>query len=686
MPETAGTRQRGWLLLAALVAIIIALRGWALLYDHSLNSIDGAMQTWFALDNFADGAKLGEAFQSYLGITMILSLLPMFMAFGETLWASTFAAYTMVIVGSFAGAYGVVWMLRPVPRALRWALAILLVFLFYYAGQAAAGLVQYRWPATFDPGVSLRPLRGALPFFVLPVFVWAVRAIMRDSTWVPAVWLGLAAGTALLWSNDAGIPLVIAALMGLSCALHQRLALLAKAMAAFAVGAAAAVFAILMLVTHGDPSGWLQYNFVDVAGDQFWYFGPWGEDARVLSILDLPRIFYAGEPLTSLSLVVLTASVLFAIWKRLRGRGSPVRLSAFVFVGAALIGTATLPQIGGHIGSEYKAITFVFGLCVPVILFQEALFRLLKPLLRRVPTRTVPAAAGLSAIAIIAMDTTTLASVASNTDRTVYAEKLGFYVTPETAEDLNAMARFSEFLEARGVPKNEHLLSVYTSTLDIAAGTKSPATVGSLIHALGPGNRADFNKLLFGKAIAVSTIAPDYTGWEGWNTRANWPFFKTLRELYDPIARSDQNILWVRRGGVLAKQSARCEVIHQTLDRFEVVVTSDVSGLASLYIEREAFDAQPRTALLTVTENSPFTRANSEAQWSDFPRYGVANAEVVEVPAPVKEGDETRLTFKVLDGSPIGFAQCDAQLYPAVDFAALPSLSEGVDRQIAEWQ
>ena len=184
----------------------------------------------------------------------------------------------------------------------------------------------------------------------------------------------------------------------------------------------------------------------------------------------------------------------------------------------------------------------------------------------------------------------------------------------------------------------------------------------------------------------MSTIAPDYTGWEGWNTRANWPFFKTLRELYDPIARSDQNILWVRRGGGLVKNAANCEVIHQTLDRFEVVVTSDVSGLASLYIEREAFDAEPRTALLTVTENSPFTRSVNEAQWSDFPRYGIANAEVVEVPAPVTEGEETRLSFKVLDGSPIGFAQCDAQVLPTIDFAALPSFQEGVDRLIARWQ
>ena len=686
MPEVRVTRQRGWLLLTALVAVVIAIRGWTLLYDHSLNSIDGAMQTWFALDNFADGVKLGEAFQSYLGITMTLSLLPIFMAFGETLWASTFAAYAMVIVGSFAGAYGVIWMLRPVPRAHRWAFTILLIFLFYFAGALAAGLVQYPWPASFDPGVSLRPLRGALPFFVLPIFVWAVRAIIRGRNWVLALWLGLAAGAGLLWSNDAGIPLVIAVVLGLSCALHQRKALLAKALVVFAGGAAAAVFAILMLVTHGDPSGWLQYNFVDVAGDQFWYFGPWGEEARVLSILDLPRIFYAGEPLTALSLIVLTACVLSAIWKRVRGRGSPVRLSAFVFVGAALIGTATLPQIGGHIGSEYKAITFVFGLCAPVILLQRRGVLLSKHLLRRVNKKFVPFTAGLAALAMIAMDAGALASVSSDTQRTVYVEEIGFYVTPQKSEDLKAIKRFSDYLDARGVPKDERLLSVYTSTLDIAAGTKSPAPVGSLIHALGPDNRSDFNKLLFGKAIAVSTIAPDYTGWEGWNTRANWPFFKTLRELYNPVGRSDQNILWVRRGGTLPKGRAECEVIHQTFDQFEVVVTSDAPGLASLYIEREAFDAEPRTALLTVTENSPFTRSVNGAQWSDFPRYGVANAEVVEVPAPVTAGEETRLFFKVLDGSPIGFAQCDAQLYPRSDFDALPSLSEGVDRQIAEWQ
>ena len=83
MPEKLGAKdsvaalisgRRGWLWFVLLGAILVALRGATLLYGHSLNSVDGAMQTWFALDNFASGSKLGEEFQSYLGITMILSL------------------------------------------------------------------------------------------------------------------------------------------------------------------------------------------------------------------------------------------------------------------------------------------------------------------------------------------------------------------------------------------------------------------------------------------------------------------------------------------------------------------------------------------------------------------------------------------------------------------------------------
>lgn len=684
-PSAALTKERqGWLWAGLLLIVLVALRGATLLYDHSLNSIDGAMQTWFALDNFADGAKLGEAFQSYLGVTMILSLLPGFIAFGETLWASTFSTYTMVLMGSFAGAYAIVWFLRPVPRQQRWLWAFLLLFVFYYAGRFAADLIHYPYPATFDPGVSLRPLRGALPFLVLPVFVWALRRILTTHSALPALGFGLAAGVGLLWSNDAGIPVVIASVMAFGAALWPRISLLLKVVLAFAAGLAVSAVTTLMVVTHGDPSGWFQYNFTDVAGDQFWYFGPWDRNSRVLSILDLPQIFLQGQFLSTLSLIVLTAGVIFVCVRRLKGRGAPVRTSAFVFVGASVLGTALIPQIGGHIGAEYNAITFVLGLCAPLIVFQKHLFSILKPLLRGAPKPALTIAATLAAIGMVAIDGNNLAHTARQTDRTVYSDALGFYVTPQTAEDLSAMKRLSDLLAERGFEENRRLLSVYTSALDIAAGTKSPSPVGSLIHALGERGRIDYTALLFGKTVAVTTISPDYTGWAGWNMRANWSFFKNLRDLYRPVARNDQHVLWIRAGETPRPEEAACEVSDWSYDRFEITLESSKNGLASVYFEREGFENEGRSAVLTVTEDSPFTRAASQPQWSDFPRYGIPNARIVEVSAPVEAGEKTRLTFEVMDGSSIGWTECFARVYDPVDYSALPSLSEGVDQLIKE--
>jgi len=437
-------KRRGWLWLIAVGVVLVGLRGATLLFDHSLHSIDGAMQTWFAIDNFADGAKLGEEFQSYLGITMILALLPSFLAFGETLWASTFAAYSMVIAGSFAGAYATAWMLRPVPKAQRWMWTIVLVFGFYYAARIAADTVFYPYPSTFDPGASLRPLRGALPYLVLPAFVWALRRVLVTETVVPTFWLGVVGGLGLLWSNDSGIPLVIASVAGLTMALYRQWVLLAKTLLVFVAGVAASAFAIVIAVTHGDPSGWFQYNFTEVAGDQFWYFGPWNRESRVLGVADLPQIFLQGQLLSLLSLIVLTACVIFAAVRRMRGRGDSVRGSAFIFVGASVVGTAVLPQIGGHIGSEYNAITFVLGACAPLIVFQKTLFSRTKRLFRALPKHAAPTAAALAGLAMIAIDAASLMAKMQVTDRTVFHESLGFYVTPQAAEDLVAVERLSQ--------------------------------------------------------------------------------------------------------------------------------------------------------------------------------------------------------------------------------------------------
>ena len=681
-------RERAWwLLLAALFVGITGLRGTALLFDHNLNSIDGALQTWFALDHFASGAQLGHGFQSYLGITMILALLPVYLAGGQTLFASTLAAKLLVVAGAFAGALAIAWFVRPIARHQRWLVAIVLLFVFIYLGGLVAKAMSYPYPATLDPGVSLRPLRGALPFFVLPVFVAVVRkAQFERSGWVPGALLGLVAGAGLLWSNDAGIPLVIGLGLGIVAALHRLPAVLGPMLAGLALGTATGAGALLAIVTHGAPRGWLQYNFRDVAGDQFWFFGPWDRATRILGPADLLNLLEAGELLSTASLIGLTTCVVIAAARRMAGRGSPVRGAGFVFVGASLVGTALIPQVGGHVGSEYNAITFDFGACAPLILLQRRLLRQAKPLLRRFGPRGLTVVAALSAAAMLVTDSALLASALTGTDRSVYSKPLGFHVTPTYAAELAAMERLGAHWRVRGIPANRRLLSVFTSPLDIAAGVDSPAPVGSLIHALGPANRAFVTGLVDQREVAaVTTIAPDYSGWEGWLLRANWPFFRALRDNYTPIGRTDQNVLWVRNDAAAATaRAAACRVTQPAPSVLVVEVAPQAPGLASVTLERQGPYAAGRSALLTISETSPATRDARARQWDDFPRYGIANAPTLELVAPVDGAGPTRLRLEVMDGSAIGTGRCRAGIYPLIDHDALPPLPQAGSRIITE--
>jgi hypothetical protein len=689
MPEfvKARGRWRGFAALAGVGLAVLALRGGVLWHDHSLNSIDGAMQTWFAAEHFARGEQLGTAFQSYLGITMVVALLPVFVLFGKTLFASNLAAQAAVVVGALATAYACAWLIRPIPPRWRWQAAMVLAFLFYCAGPLVAGAVGLAWPATLDPGVSLRPVRGALPFLVLPVFVLCVRRAMYSHSGVVAgALLGSVAGLGLLWSNDAGIPLVLALGLGLVLALWRQVAVLARMVAGFALGTAVSAGGLLLAVTHGAPGPWLQYNFRDVAADQFWFFAPWERSTRILGPADLPNILRHADPLAAVSLILLTACVLWATLQRLRGRSAPVRGSAFVFVGASVLGTALIPQIGGHVGAEYNGITFVLGMCAPLIVWGRGLLPLTRPMLRRVlAPAAVTAFAALAALGMVGAEAQRFASVRASTDRTVFDPALGFHVTPQYAADLAAMRRLAADWDARKVPQNRRLMSAYTSPLDIAAGAPSATPVGSLIHALGPRYRTMVASKVANRSVAaITTIAPDYSGWEGWLMRAQWPFFESLHTYYRPIARNAQHIVWVPSRGQGPGAELPCKVEQPSPSRLRVTVTAAQSGLAAVELRRTGPFARGRGAMLTVTEDSPFTRAATGAPWSDFPRYGIANEARVTMPAPLAPGSATVLTLDVLDGSAIGTATCYAVMLAPANLAALPPLPEGMDAWLAK--
>jgi hypothetical protein len=679
--------RSGYLALAGLAVAIITIRAMRLSFHHSLDSLDGALQTWFALDNFARGEQLGVSFQSYLGITLVLSLLPVFLVFGQTLFASTLAAYVMVVAGAFGSAYGIAWFAQCVPSRDRWKIAVLLVFGFYFAMPMIFSLLGLPAPVTMEPGSSLRPIRGFLPFIVLPFFVALLSKVAREGNALTGgLPLGLIAGAGALWSNDAGVPLIIGMLMGLGLGLQRRLSLLARTVAAFCLGVAISAGGILLAVTHGTPRPWIQYNFRDIAGDQFWYFGPWDRSTRLLSLTDLPNILRQGEPIYAASLILLIVCVSWVMVRCFRGRGSLLRGTAFVFVGTSLIGTALIPQVGGHMGTGYNAPTFVLGTCAPLILFQRKWLRLLRPLLPQISTSVLVALIGLVSVAMVGREAARFAVTFVNTDRVVFDPTLGFHVTPEYAADLAAMRRLSKFWQARGVPRDRRLLSIYTSPLDIAAGVESPTSVGSLIHALGPKNRSDFEGLVAQRKVeAVTTIAPEYSPWEGWILRANWPFFLKLFKNYTPIARNDQHVLWVRAHATKeASASATCRVSKISRDTLVLDISAPVRGYVAVTVRRYPPFADGRSAMLTVTEESPETASPRYGRWLDFPRYGIGNTDTLSLVVPVVKGRTSRLTLNVLDGSEIGGATCTGLVYSLAPIHSLPKLPKGIGSYLAD--
>jgi len=665
----------------ALALTLAAMRAASLQFEHSLHSIDGVLQTWFALDHFAQGEQLGQEFQSYLGITMILALLPAFLAFGQSLYASTLAAYLFVLLGSFASAYWVAWFLRFIPARQRWAVAVGLLFVFFCALPLLAGLIAYPYPLSFDPGHSLRPIRGFLPFFMLAPAVVCLRAILLRESLVHAFVLGLATGIGLLWSNDAGIPIVLALVLTLALALATRPLVLLRMLGAFAIGTAMSAGLILLLATHGEPDPWFRYNFADVAGDQIWYFGPWGRETRIFSPLDLAHILTNARPISVLTLASLVVCGALAAWRLLRGRGAHTREGAFVFVAASLIGTALLPQIGGHVGSGYNDITVFFGACAPIILGQRVILRHGRALVKGLGQLPVHALAGTAALIMIGLEGSALAKTLEQTERTVYAGELGFHVSPATASDLAAMKAFSAHWRAQGIAPDRQLLSVYTSALDITAQIESPTPVGSLIHALGPRNRADFEALVRRREVAaVTTIAPDYSGWEGWLARANAGFFAALHAHYRPVGRSDQHVLWIRRDEQSRPftRPAQCKVSKLSTNALEIELRASSGGTAQVSLARDRAGPASRSAVLTVIEESPFTRRQQSDPWLDFPRYGVSNAREITLEAPLEAEEPTKLRLEMIDGSPIGDAQCKASVRDAIDLADLPSLADAV--------
>lgn len=615
-------RPSQWLWVLVLMAGVVGALFYALQKALLIPTfhLDGAYQTASGLYRLADGELPGRDFLPYLGLGPIYLLLPAFLAAGQNVSGATFSAFYMVAVIA-AMKFAVLFYVIVLPR--RWMTALGAGAIFALLLIALESTTSPLGTALLYPGNSLRPVRSFAPF----LGVLAAYAVVRRSgtPFRRYAGLGAAAGALLFWSNDFGIPTAGGlGILALGLASIEGQVKLATA-AAFAAGALAASAMILVAATGGAPLALLEYNVLDVARDQWWYFGPWQDELRILDVSDLGKLL---EPLMILQLAVWAVFLLFTIAKPRLERYLALYLGAVLFLGGLI------PTVGGQFSGyfdEFHRWTLVAtGLMVLSALHHHA-HRWLGASRMRIIGALVAAVLSLASLAIGAREAHAYFSAAEDAAadaRLIHVPELGGYLGEEWAGYVD---------EARADTGDtiEEYWSIWSAIRRVAP----PFPVDATIHALGRQRSAFRAYLLSRSADKVITTRRTMTYWQPWLLSANWWFYEPLLRNYVPSDLSPRTVIW-KRGAPRRWREVACSVDQDAgQERNGVVLEAPRAGLYEVEIAYAVSDAAGTREILMMKNNLNYA-ADAEGYLSVDPRGSKASFPVavdaagsVDVPA-----------------------------------------------------
>ncbi len=560
-PSRDGIRSAGKLIQLAIISLCLyAITQLSLAAAVNLSTfhIDGAFQTASGLFRLQAGELPGRDFFPYLGTGVLLSLYPAFLLFNGDLAASTASAHLMVALSQALSI--AVMLYLCVGRRLSWAVSFGLML-------AALALLLHNPPALLAerlaPGNSLRPLRSALPYLAaLPVFFALARASLRSFGV-----LGLVAGAAMIWSNDFALPVALhcgLAALGLMVAgPHRRYRM--KGAALFAVAFIAGLMPLL-LATGGHLLPLFEFNFVDVAGDQWWYFGPWVESCRLYLVTDLPQLVSQDNLFGLLALCAVAATA----WVR--------RTAAWLtllWLGSTLMVGGVLASVGGHFGGYFTPFQF-WGLMVVAALG----IRLAANLLR---SKTTPAgviklllagALGVSGyLAYAGHQTHQQVLAQAQAHDQLYVPELGGYLPPDWAQYVQL---------ARDSAADDAVLEEYWGIWSAIRRTRPLLPVDSAIHALGS-VRDRAREVMADAPDTLITTLPAHSAWQSWSLSTNYWLYRPLLENYSPVATSPHTVVWRRRDDPPAP--APLQICQIDKDGSGVTVEVAQEGYVELHLE-----------------------------------------------------------------------------------------------------
>jgi hypothetical protein len=514
------------ILFSLYLAMILSIRASIYLPTYHL---DGAFQTASGLLRINWGEIPGIDFFPYLGIGPLLLLMPMFILFGGDLGASVLASHLMTLgIMQLITFFTLFFLISSRNKIYALLFSFIPTFLVYSTGLTSMAYSNFSryigLEALFElitPGNSLRPLRAFAPWLLVIAIYYVHKRIGHrvSGDLLIGFFIGLIFG---LWSNDYAL---LTALLGfvfyiilINRSSHSfRKIVYSLVSLSFTICTIAAV-----QLGNGWDESYLKYNFIDVRGDQYWYFGPWSDDSRINNALDLINQLNAER-------VILPLIFLFAI-SFLAFRKKSNELLALSLIGISLFLGGCVSTIGGHTYNYFSPFK-LWGLLIAIALFFFCSVKAMtmwtkSPVKQRWVTSYIKAFIGLLAVfgLLETNQTWSIANEAKLNQAIVWDDRLGGYLP-------------TEYLPKGDFIESEILVEEYWGLLSTLGKTGRNSKTDSVIHALGS-QRPQFIKDLKKDGVSVITSSKEIGEWFTWNLSSNWWFYRPLFENFDPIFQS----------------------------------------------------------------------------------------------------------------------------------------------------
>lgn len=637
----------GWAFLIALTAAI----------DAPTFHLDGAFQNASGLFRLSAGLWPGKDFFPYLGIGPLFIQFPFFYVFGGDLAASVISSnFIILLCGMFVFSTIIHFVFRPSRFRLSIFFGCINFLLFCELAHLTNSPLLQWFYFLETPGNSLRPLRSIAPYLVAIVFYLFIFKISKKSIYILSVSLML--GLTALWANDFAIPTIFI----FSIFFYLVLVRLSKdyITVGLLIGAGSLVFGILALTfsTLGYVIPFLKFNFVDVAGDQWWYFAPYTENFRIFNWKDLSKIINNENFRPAVVLIILV------IYRQFN---KTIETALLLLIGLVLITGGALASIGGHLGGYFQAfdawgVLLSLAYTIKLMFYGFAIF--FKANQKKIIQWIFPITSAISLcfasylLNISYENYENLKYKASLDEARFYVPELGAYLPAEWRNYIQVVR------ENAALPVIEEYWGIWSAVNKVFP----PYPVDSVIHALG-NTRDKAKSELVGDKLIITTRYSTSPMWQPWNISENFWFYERLFEGWQPVMTSPTTVLWKPGSHFNFGPMQKCRYDSDS----KILVLPDAgAGFHKVALEYK-LESSSRSLLLIKNNISfpfdanGFVSLNPKQVLAHFPVF-ITNAGATRLPVNIETNSDYSFLVSSCEFSSISPPDADVLVIPNMDY------------------